>query len=32
LKRYGADFEIESEIGKGTRFKVIIPKRNVGAV
>ena len=32
LKRYGADFEIESKIGKGTRFKVIIPKRNVGAV
>jgi signal transduction histidine kinase len=32
LKRYGADFEIESKIGKWTRFKVIIPKRNVGAV
>jgi len=30
LKIYGAEFEIDSAVGKGTNFKVIIPKKNVG--
>ncbi len=31
LKIYGAEFEIDSKVGEGTSFKVIIPKKNVGA-
>lgn len=31
LKIYGAEFEIDSKVGEGTNFKVIIPKKNVGA-
>ncbi|CUT02411.1 two-component system sensor histidine kinase NtrB [Candidatus Chrysopegis kryptomonas] len=27
LKIYGADFEIDSKVGEGTNFKVIIPKK-----
>ncbi len=29
LKVYGAKFEIDSKVGKGTNFRVIIPKRKV---
>jgi len=31
LKIYGADFEIDSKVGEGTNFKVIIPKKYVNA-
>jgi signal transduction histidine kinase/DNA-binding response OmpR family regulator len=31
LKIYGAEFEIDSKVGEGTNFKVIIPKRTVKA-
>ncbi len=31
LKIYGAEFEIDSKVGEGTNFKVIIPKKNVKA-
>lgn len=31
LKIYGAEFEVDSKVGAGTNFKVIIPKRNVKA-
>lgn len=30
LKIYGAEFEIDSKVGEGTNFKVIIPKKRVG--
>ncbi len=31
LKIYGAEFEIDSKVGEGTNFKVIIPKKYVNA-
>lgn len=31
LKIYGVEFDIDSEVGVGTKFKIIIPKKNVGA-
>ncbi|MEN3039142.1 MAG: ATP-binding protein [Candidatus Kryptonium sp.] len=31
LKIYGAEFEIDSKVGVGTKFKIIIPKKNVEA-
>ncbi len=31
LKTYGAEFEIDSKVGEGTNFKVIIPKRTVAS-